>query len=184
MKRVVVNSLLLFSCFCLLMSSFSYSQDQDRSSHFSYDFTNDFLKNYYSQLTGISVHEICNTFLYGAIESWLGVPYRYAGRSRKGIDCSAFVSVVYNNAFDSQVQGNSYTMYQNSKPVKKNDLEEGDLVFFKTSRHKTISHVGVFLGNNKFAHASRTNGVIISDLQNSYYKKRFVRGGRLISLRN
>jgi lipoprotein Spr len=64
------------------------------------------------------------------------------------------------------------------KPIKKSALKEGDLVFFKI-KQKRISHVGVYVGNNKFAHASVQNGVIISDLDEPYYKMYFYKGGRV-----
>lgn len=137
------------------------------------------LKGYYSQVIGVSSEYIMNTDLYVAVENLLGTPYKYAGTTAKGIDCSAFVKRVYEKAYCLLLSGNSYSLYKESKPVNKNNLHEGDLVFFKTNRNKTISHVGVYLGNDKFAHASRSNGVIISDLQSPYYNKSFVRGGRL-----
>ncbi len=142
----------------------------------SYSFIDEFEKGYYSQLTGVEINYICNTTLYGSIEDWLGTPYRYSGTTRKGVDCSAFVRAVYQETFEHSFHGNSLAYYRASTPVKKEHLEEGDLVFFRINRNKTISHVGVFLGNDKFAHASRSRGVVISDLKSPYYRKHFVRG--------
>lgn len=139
----------------------------------------DYLKGYYSQIFGVEMTGIFNTSLYATIEQWLGTPYRYAGKTFKGIDCSAFVNKIYENAYCFFIKGNSLEMYRNSKHVTKDELAEGDLVFFNTNRNKIISHVGVYLGNNKFAHASRTRGVIVSDLTHSYYKRYFVNGGRI-----
>jgi len=142
-------------------------------------FFEDYFKGYYSQVFGINVTDIINLSLYSSIEKWIGTPYRYAGKTMNGIDCSAFVNKIYDNAYCLFLPGNSAEMYRNVKHLPKDQLLEGDLVFFKTSKHKTISHVGVYLGNNKFAHASRSKGVIISDLSSPYYEKHFVKGGRV-----
>ena len=70
-------------------------------------------------------------------------------------------------------------MFEKTRHIKKNKLKPGDLVFFKT-RGRNVSHVGIYLGNNKFAHASTSNGVVISDLEENYYAKRFAKGGRIL----
>lgn len=137
------------------------------------------LKGYYSQEFGLNMSDIFDLNLYSAIEKWLGTPYRYAGNTLKGIDCSGFVKDVYEAAFCFFLPRNSIGMYQSVQHLTKDQLEEGDLVFFRINRRKTISHVGVYLGNNKFAHASRSKGVIISDLNHPYYKRYFVKGGRV-----
>ena len=67
-----------------------------------------------------------------------------------------------------------------STPVSREDLKEGDLVFFKINS-RTISHVGIYLGNNRFAHASSSRGVVLSNLDEPYYKRYFYKGGRLIT---
>jgi lipoprotein Spr len=146
----------------------------------STSFMEEFERCYYSQLTGVESEFICNTELYGSIEGWLGTPYRYSGTTRSGVDCSAFVRAIYRDTYDHSFNGNSTAFYRASSPVKQENLKEGDLVFFRINRNKTISHVGVFLGNDKFAHASRSRGVVISDLNSPYYKRHFVRGGRMI----
>jgi murein DD-endopeptidase / murein LD-carboxypeptidase len=159
----------------------AYSQEFVSIRSSGYEIIDDNLRGYYAQVTGIEPEHIVNTNLYVEIESWLGTPYRYAGNTMKGVDCSAFVSNIYKDAYSAIISGNSLSFYQNSKAVKKNELKEGDLVFFKINRKKVVSHVGVYLGNNKFAHASRSNGVIISNLEDPYYKRYFVRGGRMLS---
>lgn len=166
----------------LLISVMSLTAEgQDTISHpaSSYSFMDEYEKCYYSQITGVESEFICNTSLYGSIEDWLGTPYRYSGTTRSGVDCSAFVRAVFSETFEHSFEGNSVAYYRASTPVKKEHLQEGDLVFFRINRNKTISHVGVFLGNDKFAHASRSQGVVISDLNSPYYKRYFVRGGRM-----
>ena len=77
--------------------------------------------------------------------------------------------------------GGSKDLWPTVKPIEKNELIEGDILFFKIKKGQ-ISHVGVYLGNNKFAHASVQSGVIISDLNEDYYKKYFFKGGRVQSV--
>ncbi len=78
------------------------------------------------------------------------------------------------------LSGGSTDIWTQVKPIEKSDLQEGDILFFKIKKGK-ISHVGIYLGNNKFAHASVAEGVIISDLDEAYYKKYFYKGGRILS---
>lgn len=117
-------------------------------------------------------------YLYYQVYDWLGTRYKYAGKSKSGIDCSGFVSTLYKNAYCINLLGGSKDIWPNVKPIEKAELIEGDLLFFKIKKGQ-ISHVGVYLGNNKFAHASVHSGVIISDLNEEYYKKYFFKGGRI-----
>lgn len=119
-------------------------------------------------------------YLYYQVYDWIGTRYKYSGSSKKGIDCSGFVSEMYKNTYCIALNGSSGSIYTQVKPVEKEELKEGDILFFKI-RKKQISHVGVYLGNNKFAHASVHSGVIVSDLNEEYYKKYFYKGGRYLS---
>ena len=139
-------------------------------------------RNYYSQNFGFDVPSAWNKTLYDTLENWLGTPYCYAGSSKSGVDCSGFVNALYHNVFNTDIGArNSTDIYKKITKVDKSELEEGDLVFFRI-RKKRISHVGIYLGNNKFAHSSTSSGVIISDLNETYYKKYYAGGGRLPSL--
>ncbi|MBC7826855.1 MAG: C40 family peptidase [Chitinophagaceae bacterium] len=111
------------------------------------------------------------------IEEWYGTPYRYGGTSKQGVDCSAFVNFFMSAVYGLSVPRNSKEQYSAAKKIKKKQLEEGDLVFFNT--RGGVSHVGVYLGNNKFAHASTSSGVTISDLDDDYYDRRYVGSGRV-----
>jgi len=115
--------------------------------------------------------------LYKSISDWLGVKYCYSGESKKGIDCSGFATTIYQAAYNRSLEGSAADIYKTVKPVKKSQLKEGDLVFFKIKR-KRVSHVGVYLSHNRFIHASVHDGVVISDLDEPYYKKYFFKGGR------
>ena len=117
--------------------------------------------------------------LYRAVVARLGTPYRYSGSDERGMDCSGFVAAVVSDAFRLPLAASSRDIYrENVSPVERTDLREGDLVFFRIrSRH--ISHVGIYLGHGRFAHASHSRGVTISNLESPYYKKYFFHGGRL-----
>ena len=132
---------------------------------------------YYSGMLGFNIDSISNSELYKSISSWLGVKYCYSGDSKNGIDCSDFATTIYRDAFNKTLVGSASDIYKTLTPLKKSQLKEGDLVFFKI-RKKRVSHVGVYLSNNRFVHASVHEGVVISDLDAPYYKKHFFRGGR------
>jgi lipoprotein Spr len=135
----------------------------------------------YSNELGFNIESISNPYLYDYVNEWLGTPYRYSGGSKTGIDCSGLVCELYKSAYQKILTGSARDIYEKSEPIKKENLREGDLVFFKI-RKSRISHVGIYLGSNKFAHASTSRGVIISDLEEPYYKKYYYKGGRLKDL--
>lgn len=121
-----------------------------------------------------------NKSLYKEVESWLGTPYRYGGESKRGTDCSGMVMQIYLKVYDIKLQRNSARIfYDNCKRIKKHQLREGDLVFFATGSNNKINHVGIYLKNDKFVHASTKRGVIISDLNESYYVIKFKGAGRV-----
>lgn len=117
--------------------------------------------------------------LYTKISEWIGTPYHYGGNSKKGIDCSRLVIELTNSIYYDSINGSSATLYRESQKLNKNQLYEGDLVFFKINS-SSVSHVGVYLQDDLFVHATRSKGVIISSLNESYYIKYFYKGGRII----
>lgn len=133
---------------------------------------------YYSQLMGIELDSCADASLLRNVYEWLGTPYHYGGSGRRGIDCSSFVNKVYTATYQTTLERSSRAMWTTVDPVNREDLKEGDLLFFKIRRGQ-ISHVGIYIGNDKFAHASVSNGVIVSDLNEPYYHRYFFKGGRL-----
>lgn len=140
---------------------------------FSQDICADLFK-----LHHISIDSVETPYLFYKTCEWMGVHYKYAGETKKGIDCSSFSQVLYREVYCIGLAGGSKDMWKAVTPVKKDSLREGDLLFFKIKKGQ-ISHVGVYLGHNQMAHASVRSGVIISDLDEPYYKKYYFSGGRL-----
>lgn len=137
---------------------------------------------YFSQIMDIALSASSNLKLYQFIYDWIGTPYRLGGTSKKGIDCSKFANELYNKVFNTILGNNSQNIFNTVSPINaKSDLKEGDLIFFKINNSRTITHIGVYIGNNKFAHASSSRGVMISDLDDNYWKKYYFKGGRLLS---
>ncbi len=136
------------------------------------------VKDYFSQIMGVALSTTSNVKLFQFVYDWIGTPYHFGGDSRKGIDCSAFTKELYSKVFNLTIKRNSRDIFSMVSPVSKEDLQEGDLVFFKI-HSRSISHVGIYLGNNKFAHAS-SRGVAISSLEDAYYSRYFYKGGRLM----
>ena len=115
--------------------------------------------------------------LYQEFEAWEGVPYRLGGLSKKGVDCSGFVYMAYLNRFKIRLPRSTHQQSQAGKYVFRRDLRAGDLVFFRIGYF--TRHVGVYLENGLFAHASKSSGVMISDLQDNYWSKRYWKAVRI-----
>ena len=105
-------------------------------------------------------------------QDWQHTPYRYGGNSKKGIDCSAFSQKTYKQVFSHSLPRTVATQINVGHKVSRAQLRPGDLVFFKTGR--TTRHVGVYLRNGTFMHASTSSGVMQSQLSNRYWNRRFI----------
>jgi lipoprotein Spr len=135
----------------------------------------------YAILTNTAIERLTNEKLLDFMDEWYGVPYRYGGTGKSGIDCSAFASLLLADVYQvDDMPRISRDQYKESRRIPKSALREGDLVFFHTlGKGHTVTHVGVYLYNNRFIHASIA-GVQISDLGEGYYARHFVGAGRVI----
>ncbi len=140
--------------------------------------TNDVKIKNVASILGVSEKEVKEKKLYGFVSEWYGVPYKYGGCSKYGTDCSCLTINLYSTVYKKQLPRNADDMAKACDKVSERKADEGDMVFFKINS-KTVSHVGVVLKNNKFVHASTSKGVLISDLNDAYYKKYFYCYGRL-----
>ncbi len=123
-----------------------------------------------------------NFELYKEAASWLKTRHVEGGLTRNGIDCSGLVYLVYKKVYGKTLERSAAKMLQkNCKKISKRQLNEGDLVFFNTGRKKGsgVNHVGIYLKDNKFVHTSTSKGVMINSLNEDYYDKTWVGGGRV-----
>lgn len=126
---------------------------------------------------------VCNVDVKSKImqqyASWKGVSYRLGGTTKNGIDCSAFVQRTFSEQFGMDLPRSTSDQQNSGTKVKRDSLKPGDLVLFKTGR--TMRHVGIYIGENKFVHASTSSGVIVSQMDSSYWAKRYYASRRVIS---
>lgn len=133
----------------------------------------------YASLLGVKPKELINIDLFEEVDDWYGTPYSYGGNSKHGIDCSAFSRTLLSDVFNLSIPRTAQDQYEYCKHIKKNQLKQGDLVFFHTSGGSRITHVGIYLDNGKFVHASTSSGVMISDLDDYYWKRTYRASGRI-----
>ncbi|GGY99241.1 MULTISPECIES: NlpC/P60 family protein [Shewanella] len=110
-------------------------------------------------------------------QQWQGVPYRLGGSSKKGIDCSGFVAVTYQQLLAMSLPRTVEEQAELGYAVTRAQLRSGDLLFFKTGRVRR--HVGIYLSNGEFMHASTSQGVTISSLNNDYWRRHYWQARRL-----
>lgn len=132
----------------------------------------------YAEILQVPQSVITNIKLYQFINDWHGTKYKYGGLTKSGVDCSGFCNVLYNEVYKKTLPRSTKDIVKEISKKPKSKLTEGDLVFFNISG-KRNSHVGVYLQNNFFVHASTSKGVIISSLTNPYYVKAYNKGGSI-----
>lgn len=132
----------------------------------------------YAALMGVSESDLKNKKLINFLDEWYGVPYKYGSADKQGIDCSHLTCRIMQDVYNKKVAGTAGDLQKMSEHVKESKLKEGDLVFFKIES-KSVSHVGVYVANNHFIHASYKKGVMISDLNEAYFKKYYYTAGRI-----
>ncbi len=134
-----------------------------------------------SRQLGFKVERKDNVKLYTEAAKWLGVPYRFGGNSRKGVDCSGLTCIIYKTVYHISLERTVAGMYKkNCRKINKNRLQPGDLVFFNTAKNsRAVSHVGIFLKDDVFIHATTHSGVRLSRLSEEYYRKKWICGGKI-----
>jgi len=169
-----------YSLFFIVLGMFVFSCHRDKAKSPENESTSSTkkVKEKYAGILGVPEKEIENIKLFNFIDEWYGTPYKYGGKTKAGVDCSNFATLVMKNVYAKTVSPPCTKLFDMSVALSKNDLKEGDLVFFKIDGNK-ISHVGVYLANDKFVHASTKKGVVISSLNDDYYKKYYYKGGRI-----
>jgi lipoprotein Spr len=131
----------------------------------------------YAILLNESVEKLSNLMLYKTIDDWYGTRYRYGGTSSRGIDCSAFMQVLSGYVYGWSLPRTAREQYMAMRGIPRDQLREGDFVFFNTTGG--ISHVGMYLQNNKFIHSATSQGVSIGDLNSDYWSRRFIGARRI-----
>ena len=133
----------------------------------------------YAVMMNVPVEQLNNLPLLQQIDHWWGTRYCLGGDDEHCIDCSAFTQTLLHNVYGVDIPRTAREQYDFSTHINDDELREGDLVFFKSGH--TISHVGLYLANNKFVNASTSGGVTISDLNDAYWNKKYAGAGRLIN---
>lgn len=126
---------------------------------------------------GVELTDKDNHALYSAIDAWYGTPYLYGGCTKEGVDCSCFVGHIFQEVYGITLHRVAADIAKDVTLIPREKLREGDVVFFTNSNGK-ISHVGIYLKEDMFVHSSTSRGVVVSSLDNSYWKQHFYRGGR------
>lgn len=130
--------------------------------------------NYTFDLPGYDYTTIREKMLMEIIK-YLGTPYKYGGNTKDGIDCSAFTQTVYRDVFNISLERSARLQYKQGEVIEKGDeLKYGDLVFFNTRQRVKPGHVGIYIGDNLFAHASTKKGVTITAFDYDYYKRTYM----------
>lgn len=155
----------------------SSKENGSRKHSESYDnrkFSEEYSKKLNVQLTGKEDKKMVK-----ALSGWLGTPYKYGGASKSGTDCSGFVMNIYQEVYNKKLSRSANDIYEKDvKVIKKSDLRMGDLIFFKIETKKP-GHVGIYIKDGKFIHASSKRGVTVNSLEEAYYKKYYFASGRV-----
>ncbi|MCO4291375.1 NlpC/P60 family protein [Solitalea sp. MAHUQ-68] len=137
-----------------------------------------YIIGYYAQELGVKERDLNNVLLFRFIDEWIGVPYRIGGNTKSGIDCSGFTNLLYKNVYHIVIPRTTGEIYKELDVKPYTSLKEGDVVFMNYDGKKN-SHVGVYLKNGRFVHASTSKGVMISDFNQVWYQKAYSTGGEV-----
>lgn len=128
---------------------------------------------------GMDIGPKDNHRLYLTAAEWIGTPYRSGGHTKRGTDCSGLTGEIYRKVYRVRLPRSTGEQLAACRKVARRGLKEGDLVFFHNGKsRKKVTHVGIYLKNDKFVHASTSRGVIVSSLDENYWRRCWMRGGR------
>ncbi len=130
------------------------------------------------QKLGIGLKEIHHDKLLRFVDDWYGVPYKYGGCKKDGVDCSCFACMLYETVYQTTLSRTASEMFKSCEQISSDEAKQGDLFFFKINGDK-ISHVGVCVKQKYFVHASTSKGVMLNSIEEAYYKKYFFCAGRI-----
>lgn len=136
------------------------------------------------QITRVEVQEVERPRLErlaSEIRAFLGTPYHWGGTSVRGVDCSGLVQTVFQRVYGVSLPRTTEELYQSGVQLHETPLRLGDLVFFSNGHRREVSHVGIYLGEGKFVHASTSRGVLVSDLRERYYRRHFAGARRVLN---
>lgn len=118
------------------------------------------------------------------VKEYLDVPYRAGGTTKRGMDCSGFSKTVYSKFFGIELPHSSVDQFRLSalRKIDATQLKPGDLIFFANKKKRKVNHVGVYLSGKKFIHASSSQGIMVSSLDDDYWRNRFIGSKRHVAL--
>jgi cell wall-associated NlpC family hydrolase len=157
-----------FNIFTILISALLLLASCQSTAKFATKIRNQ--RTAYNPATGTSHFSSLDEF----VQSWLGTPYRYGGNTQRGVDCSGFVFQAYQQVFNKKIPRSARSQYMSGNKIQDHRRQPGDLLFFRGISGPGIDHVGIYLGDGRFAHASLSGGVIISEISDEYYSERYV----------
>ena len=111
--------------------------------------------------------------------AWIGVPYKYGGNTRSGVDCSGLVCMAFETGAGIKLPRSSHEQAQWCKTIARNKAKPGDLMFFSNQKGGRINHVAIYLGDGRVVHSTSSRGVIISSLDESYWSSHYHSCGRV-----
>lgn len=138
----------------------------------------DWLQVKYAIMTDMPVEQLNNLTLLKQMDHWMGTRYCLGGDDEDCIDCSAFTQTLLHSVYSVEIPRTAKEQFTFATRIEDKDLQEGDLVFFRTGR--SITHVGMYVGNYKFIHAATSTGVAITDLNDAYWGRKYAGAGRVL----
>jgi len=179
MKIFSKNLILLFLVGCCILNFSACKSKKIATGNSSYQKPKSNITNKYASIMQVNKSDIRNGKLYQFINDWEGVKYRMGGLDKNGIDCSGFVYTLYKDVYNKIIPRNTSAIVKIIKRKYEDELVEGDLVFFDYDGKK-FSHVGVYLQNGYYVHASTRKGVLVMKLKDPFTYKYFSRCGGIL----